>query len=155
MRYLLLFFFGLATGAIGYHLYRESNPPERPIAEAKEEAREAARETRDAIGEKLEEWNLTPDDIRRDLSRGGEIVRSKAARAGSEFTDARILTVIKSKYVVERDLSARDIQVTVDKRHVVLSGQVPTPAHVGRAIAIALDTDGVDSVSSRLTVGSR
>jgi len=176
MKALLLFLLGVVVGAFGYRIYldRETRtlttvefvpkptptPTPVPSTAARVEqtardlgaqARDAARDTRDAVGEKLKEWKLTPDDLREDLKRGSEIVRTQAKQAGTELSDARILTVIKAKYVLDRDLSALDIDIDVSRGKVTISGKVASPSLVGHAIALALDTDGVLSVASRLT----
>lgn len=182
MKSLLLFLLGVVVGAFAYHLYREKEareavalaptptptpvptptPTPTPASFATRveqgardlgtQAREATRDAGSAIAAKLREWKLTPDDIREDLKRGGEVVRTKAKQAGAEFSDARVLTVVKAKYVLDRELSALDISVDVERGHVTLEGKVATPSLVGHAIALALDTEGVTHVTSRLTV---
>lgn len=112
------------------------------------------RDASNAISEKLKEWKLTPDDIREDLKRGKEIVRTRAKQAGAELSDARIVTVLKAKYVLDRDLSALDINVEAYRGQVTLDGTVANVSLIGHAIALALDTDGVTDVISRLKVSS-
>jgi len=120
-----------------------------------ERSREIARDTQTVVGEKLRDWKLTPDDLREDLKRGGAIVRTKARQAGAELSDARIVAMIKAKYVLDRELSARGLSVDVKAGEVTLRGEVTSEALIGHAIALALDTDGVVSVVSRLTVAAR
>jgi osmotically-inducible protein OsmY len=136
--------------------------PEAPLRErveqrarqVGEQTRELARDTREAVGEKLRDWHLTPDDLREDLRRGRDIVRTRARDAGERFSDARIVTVVKAKLVLDRELSARAIAVSVDNGDVTLTGEVAAPDLVGRAIALALDTEGVLTVTSRLRVAA-
>lgn len=180
MKALLLFLLGAVVGALAYHFHieyhgRRSPPPDSPprvtaplptppaveptatekfqttARELGAKTRDAARDAGQAINEKLTDWKLRPEDLREDLKRGGEIVRTKASQAGAKLSDARVLTVIKAKYVLDRDLSALDIAVTVQAGRVTLTGTVDSSALVGHAIALALDTDGVVAVSSRLT----
>jgi hypothetical protein len=106
----------------------------------------------DSIAEKLRRWHLSGDDIKDDLARTGQVVREKAKVAGAKIADARITTMIKAKYVLDRDLSARAIQVDVQDGHVTLTGTVPSLDLVGKATALALDTDGVENVTARLAV---
>jgi len=124
----------------------------RVAQDVTERSREIARETQTAVGDKLRDWKLTPEDLREDLKRGGAIVRTKARQAGAELSDARIVAMVKAKYVLDRELSARGLSVDVKAGEVVLRGEVASEALIGRAIALALDTDGVISVVSRLTV---
>jgi len=120
-----------------------------------ERSRELARETQTAVGDKLRDWKLAPEDLREDLKRGGAIVRTKARQAGADLSDARIVAVVKAKYVLDRELSARGLDVDVKAGEVTLRGEVASEALIGHAIALALDTDGVVSVVSRLTVAAR
>ncbi len=183
MKSLLLFLLGAVIGAFAFNLYREkeareaaaataaavstpppvaptSPPAPTPTPEGKdtrslrEQARDMTRDASNAISEKLKEWKLTPDDIREDLKRGKEIVRTRAKQAGAELSDARIVTVLKAKYVLDRDLSALDINVEAYRGQVTLDGTVANVSLIGHAIALALDTDGVTDVISRLKVSS-
>jgi hyperosmotically inducible periplasmic protein len=114
--------------------------------------RETAGRVKETVSEKLEDWHLTGDDIKADLAKSGEVVRSKAHVAGEKIADARIVTVIKAKYVLDRDLSALDIAVAVDSGEVMLTGSVVSADLIGRAIRLALETDGVLRVRSRLAI---
>ena len=68
------------------------------------------------------------------------------------WPDARAVTEIKAKYAVDATLSAWNISVGCAQGHVTLSGTVSSADDIGRAIAIALDADGVRDVDSSLTV---
>lgn len=129
-------------------------PEDKDSRSLREQARAMTRDASNAISEKLKEWKLTPDDIREDLKRGKEIVRTRAKQAGAELSDARIVTVLKAKYVLDRDLSALDINVDAYRGQVTLDGTVANVSLIGHAIALALDTDGVTHVVSRLKVSS-
>jgi len=59
---------------------------------------------------------------------------------------------IKAKYAADSTLSAWDISVSCDQGHVKLGGTVSSPDDIGRAMAIALDADGVRDVTSTLAV---
>ena len=66
--------------------------------------------------------------------------------------DARIITAIKAKYAGDPDLSVWKISVSCDQGHVTLSGTVSAEADIGKAVALALETDGVRDVTSTLAV---
>jgi osmotically-inducible protein OsmY len=167
MRLLLVFLVGVGLGAVGYHMYL--NPPRAATATAgsagrisdaaRDAAQTAAAKTHDfassasdTLNQKIRDWHLTPEDIRADLAKSGEVVRQNATRAGEKFSDARIISVIKAKYVLDRELSANDIEVRSDNGRVTLTGTVSSPEMVGKAVAHALDTDGVHHVVARLQV---
>ncbi|MEO6873456.1 MAG: BON domain-containing protein [Opitutaceae bacterium] len=115
-----------------------------------------AKDTKDAIANKINEWNLTPSDIKADLQKGGEIVRTKTVAAGEKVAsatdNARIVTVINAKLVGDSDLSAMKIDVDADAGMVTLKGTASSEMAIGKAIALALNTDGVTKVTSMLTV---
>ena len=129
---------------------------EMAVKNAADATRATAIDMKDAVGAKLTEWKLTPSDIKDDLAKGGRIVRSKAAKAGATagamFDNAKVVTVINAKLVADSQLSALKINVDADKGVVTLKGTVKSPDLIGRAIALALDTDDVTQVVSLLTV---
>jgi len=104
----------------------------------------------------LKRLNLNADNIKDELARTGKIVRRKAQDLGDEVrdaaVDARIVTAIKAKYLADSDLSAWKISVTSDQGHVALSGSVSAPDAVGKAVTLALETDGVRDVTYNLEV---
>jgi hypothetical protein len=113
-------------------------------------ARNAATRARDSISEQLARWDLTPEDIKREFAATGRIIRTKSREAGDRIQDARIVSVIKAKYVLDRELSALEINVTSADGYVVLRGSVANAELVGRAVRLALETDGVVQVNSEL-----
>ena len=123
---------------------------------AADKTKEVAVDVKNAIGDKIVEWKLTPSDIKADLEKGGRVVRTKTVAAGQKVGDvvdnARIVTVINAKYVADSDLSALKIDVDADKGTVTLKGTAKSPDLIGKAVALALDTDGVNQVISLLTV---
>lgn len=155
MKSFLAFLFGIAVGAVAYHFYTEESLPtgsEERAPALGDQAREAAGNARDTISSKLEDWNLSPEEIRRDLGETGQVVRSKARSAGERIDDARIITVIKAKLVLDRELSALAINVDSKDGQVTLTGTVDSPEHVARAMALVLDTDGVVHATAQLKV---
>jgi len=156
MRGLIIFLLGVVAGGYAMHVYdRRGDHAWHRRPESAEAWRNRADNLGDDISEKLRLWHLTGDDIRDDLSHTGEIVRQNAAVAGARIDDARIGAVIKAKLLLDHDLSARDIRVEVDGVDVILTGTAPTTDLVGKAMGLALDTDGVRQVVSHLRVEVR
>lgn len=167
---LIIFVLGMVAGAIALNYMKERRATEaatvesaRPITTTQaptssfvDRARDAASDARDAVADKLNDWHLSGSDIKRDLAQSGEVVRTKAKSAGSSIaaatSNARVVAVIKAKYTLDRDLSARAIEVSSDAGNVTLHGTVASEELIGRAVALALDTDGVVQVKSLLTV---
>jgi osmotically-inducible protein OsmY len=121
-----------------------------------DKTKEVASDVKNAIDDKLTDWKLTPSDIGRDLEKGARVVRSRAAAAGEKVAtaadNARIVAVINGKIVADPDLSAWTINVDADSGVVTLKGSANSPGLIGKAILLALETDGVTQVVSLLTV---
>jgi osmotically-inducible protein OsmY len=110
----------------------------------------------DAFKAKLDALDLRSDQIKDELAHTGKIVRRKAHDLGEEVADeaadARTVAAIKASYTVDPNLSVWKISVSSTQGHVTLSGTVSTPEDIGRAVALALDADGVRDVISTLQV---
>lgn len=163
MKTLLVFVLGVAVGASAFYLCQTQTGASatashvgtsaREMADrAIEKTRAAAANVSDALARKMEEWHLTPAEIRSELAKTGAVVRENTARARERVTDARIIAVIKAKFVLDRDLSANAIDVDCRDGSVTLSGTVASETLIGRAVALALDTAGVHHVTSKLAV---
>jgi len=147
----IFFLLGAIAGGYAIHVYdQKESGPDGYVG-----AQNPPGSMRAEVADKIQQWHLTPDDIRNDLARTGEVVRENAHVAGDKISDARIVTVIKAKYVLDRDLSAHDIHVDVADGRVSLSGTVPTADLIGKAVMLALDTSGVENVSAKLVVAPK
>jgi hyperosmotically inducible protein len=126
------------------------------VSAATAKTKEVAKDVKDLVATKLVEWHLTPEEIKAELERTGRVVRAKtdAAVAKSEviIDNARVVAVIKTKLVGDPQLSARQITVVSEQGIVTISGTVPSAELIGRAITLALETEGVTQVVSLLTV---
>lgn len=70
----------------------------------------------------------------------------------SKLTDAKIATVVKSRFLMDSDISGLDIDVDVKDSKVVLKGSVDSESERALAIEIAKNTSEVKSVDDQLTV---
>ena len=145
----IFFLLGAAAGAYLLHLYQEPEPS------LKTKARDTATHVKDSVADKLQDWHLTSDDIKTDLEKTGQVVRSKTAAAGDRIAAARIVAVVQAKFVLDRDLSALDLKIDCRDGEVRLEGTVATRELIGRATALALETDGVQRVTSLVKVKPR
>jgi osmotically-inducible protein OsmY len=165
---IFIFLVGAAAGAYALYTFQEkhtaaadtSKPAEagatHPATSLSEQARDEAKAAKAAVAAKLAAWHLTPEEISKDLSRTGQVVRTKAEAVGdsivSATVNARIVTTIKAKYTLDKELSGRAIEVACDNGHVTLSGSTSNPALIAKAVALALDTEGVTQVTAKLAV---
>jgi osmotically-inducible protein OsmY len=155
---------GVVLGAAGYW-FVQTKAREHPEAEQRAEAAaaqaqssagEAGQHLSDALKAKVETLDLRSDQIKDELARTGKVVRRSTRDFGDQVADAavdtRIVAAIKSKYVADADLSVWKISVSADQGRVALSGTVSAPENIGKAMALALETDGVRDVTSTLVV---
>lgn len=79
-------------------------------------------------------------------------VKTGAVRAGSELSDMWLATKIHSKFIGDRDIKARDINVSSHDGVVTLNGRVLNESAHQLALTIARNTDGVTQVVDHLDV---
>ena len=158
MRTLLALILGAALGAaaVWFYINYRGNPTVRSAGRSVENA---ATNALDAAQEKLRALHLTPEDIKDELARTGQVVRREAREAGNAIVDgtadARVTGAIKAKLVASRDLSALNISVNTTAGIVTLSGVVASPEHISKAMLLAMETEGVREVISTLQVRSK
>ena len=155
MRFLLALIIGIAIGAAAVWYSREHRN-HAPLQQAGEKIENAARSTRDSIQDKLHSLNLNGDTIKEELAKTGRVIREKSQQAGKAISDAtadaRITAAIKAKLVRDSGLSAWNISVNTTDGVVTLSGTVSSPEDIGKAMVLALETDGAQRVISTLQV---
>lgn len=71
-----------------------------------------------------------------------------------DMRDAKVVTVIKTRLLLESTITGADIDVHAQQGIVTLSGQVGSHRERDLAIAIAKNTDDVEDVVSELSIGS-
>lgn len=113
---------GIVLGALGWRYYERSQHP--TVAQ---QADDLAGRTREVA------------------------VQAKNA-AVDNFDDARIIAVIKGKYLVDKDLSAIAISIECRDGNVVLKGTAGSDDLIMRARKLASETNGVRNVASLLTI---
>ena len=110
----------------------------------------------DGLEARMEALELRAEDIQQELAEQGEVVRRKAREVSDEALDTaddlRITTTVEAKLATDPELSVFDISASTSEGRVTLTGSVESPEHVGRATALALETEGVREVVSMITV---
>lgn len=145
---------GAIAGAVGWRYYERSQHPtfEQKVENVADKTHAAAVDAKDVVVTKAEDWKLTPENIKAEIAKTGRVVRSKAKVVGERIDDARIVAVIKGKYVVDSDLSVLAISVDCRDGEVKLTGSATSADHIARAVTVALQTSGVHHVVSQLEV---
>ena len=89
------------------------------------------------------------DDMDGDMS---DDIENSVDEGTSELTDAKIATVIKTRLLMDTDISGFDIDVDVENGVVVLTGEVDSDAERDLAVEIAKNASDVKDVESNLRV---
>ena len=104
----------------------------------------------------LRSLHLRPQDLKEELAGTGQVIRRKAEQTGKAIADAtadaRITTAIKGKLLANRELSGLSISVSTTGGIVTLSGPVASAEDIGKAMLVALQTEGVKEVISTLQI---
>ena len=129
MKTFLILLLGAALGIGGYMYYQRTKHPTvvQRASSALDTTREKAGEIKDTVVE-------------------------KSRAVGEHVDDAWIITAIKGKYVIDKDLSAFAISVSCTDGMVVLTGTATSSDLIQRAVRLANETGGVTNVISQLTV---
>lgn len=105
------------------------------------------------ISARITEWKLSDSDLQADIAAKRDIVRTKtSAGAPTGAIDKSALkSSVESRVRSDSQLAPFKLDVEVDnKTEVVLTGKARTADEIGRAIALALDTEGVTKVTSKI-----
>jgi osmotically-inducible protein OsmY len=150
MKAFLGFIIGLVTGILVDRYFIQPSPPATAQG-----VRDGARETVGKVEHGIKD-SIDVDRLKEELARTGRVIREKSRRAGEAIADvtanARISTAIKAKLVEDPGLRALTINVDTTDGVVTLSGTVSSHDEIARAVALALETDGVHKVISTLQV---
>lgn len=76
----------------------------------------------------------------------------KSEESGSALTDAKIATVVKTRLLMESEVSGISINVDANNGVVTLQGEVDSNAEKDLAIAIARNTNDVSQVIDKLEI---
>lgn len=73
---------------------------------------------------------------------------------GRQFDDVTIASKIDARLIAERDMPSRWVGVQVMRGHAILTGHLPTRAHIERAVYITKQIRGVTAVENKIEVGT-
>lgn len=166
MKTVIAVLIGVIIGAVAVWFFTADDPvttlqeaeerAAQEMREAEESMRDAAEQARNDWDARLEALQLRAKDIREELAEHGQVIRRTARDFGEAAVDVakdtRTTATIKAKLAADEKLSVFDVSVSTTQGYVTLSGTVESPAHIGRAMALALETEGVREVASVLKV---
>lgn len=81
--------------------------------------------------------------------------KQTAEKDYTEFTDKKITTVVKTRLLIESEVSGTRIDVDTEKGVVTLNGEVESEAEEQLAVLIAKKTDDVKKVVSNLSIAEQ
>jgi len=136
---LVVFLLGAAAGAGGFWFFQQAKTKSQ-LTEARDRVTYAAWKA----GKSLQEF---AGEIKQELSRYGQVVREKTTTTGDALTAS-----LKTKLLAEPGL--RGVGVETTNGVVTLSGEVATHEDIARAMKLALETDGVHKVVSKIQVSA-
>ena len=104
--------------------------------------------------ERLRNWRLTEEDLMNELQTSDQVVRTRTMNPGepADPADSRVHELIAIKLNNNPDTSGLPLQVNIDDGVARLSGAANSPAQIGKAMALALDTPGVLRVVSMVRI---
>ena len=153
MKIFIALVLGILIGALAVMFYRD-NPQRSQPEKLAEKIKDGAQSAGNAIAD---QWHkLSASDITNELASTGRVIREKAQAAGHALADAtadaRITTAIKARLVADSGLATLSISVNTTAGVVTLSGSVSSAEQIAKAIALAMDADGVTRVISTLQI---
>jgi hyperosmotically inducible periplasmic protein len=155
MRALLSLILLVLIGA-GVYWYLKEGRNQTRVKQTEQELVSGAERMKETIKDKVGNISLRTEDIKEELARSGRVIRKKAAEVKTSVADAtadtRVTAAIKAKLVADPDLSALSVSVNTTDGVVTLSGSVPSHEQIGRAMRLALETEGTREVISTLQV---
>jgi len=143
-KFLLIFLLGAAAGAGGCWFFQQAKTKSQ-LAEAKDRVMYSAWKA----GKSLMEFT---EEIKQELSRSGQVVRETARSTGAAISDATLTANLKGKLLLEPGL--RGVGVETAAGVVTLAGEVATHEHIARAMKLALESEGVTKVVSKIQLSA-
>ena len=143
-KFLIGFLLGVAVGvALLWYFQRAKTKSE--LDEARDRVTYAAWKAGKSIKEFVEE-------IKVELSRSGQVVREKSAAVGNTVSATAVTATVKGKLLTESGL--RGVSVETTEGVVTLTGSVASHEDIARAMKLALETDGVTKVVSKIQLAA-
>jgi hypothetical protein len=123
------------------------------VRDASRDAANAMRNAGQDLKARYNEWRLTDNELRADLDANRPIVRTRTAAgaATGRIDDDTIEKAIKGRLHSDSQLADLKFDVNANKQgEVELEGKARSVDQIAHAMGIALDTDGVTKVTSKI-----
>lgn len=123
------------------------------VADASRDAANSVRAAGSDLSAKMTEWRLNASDIEADVASGRPVVRSNtgAGAPTGKIDKGNVEKAIKGKMRADAQLANYKLDANANaKGEVELEGKVKTAEEIAHAMAVALDTEGVAQVTSKI-----
>lgn len=128
------------------------------MQEAGRDAANAMSNAADQVSAKLTEWRLSAEEIRADIEADRPIVRTKdsAGAPTGNMDESTLKASVEGRIKADPQLASLELDVNAkDAGEIELEGEAQSAEQIGRAIALALDTEGVHKVTSKIDVDQK
>jgi hypothetical protein len=149
------------TDTVGAKIDRAGDKIADASRNAADNVRDASRDTANAmrnaghdLNARMTEWRLNNADLEADLKANREIVRTNTTTSPTGKVDkGTIEKAIKGRLNSDSNLANLKFDANCNaKGEVTLEGKARTADQIAHAIAVALDTDGVSKVTTKITL---
>jgi osmotically-inducible protein OsmY len=123
------------------------------VGDASRSAAASMREAGHDISARMTEWRLSASDIEADVNAKRDVVRTRtgATTPTGKIDEDTVEKAIKGRLAADTQLADLKFDVNANGRgEVELEGKARTTDQIARAMAIALDNDGVAKVTSKI-----
>lgn len=139
--------------SVSNDLSRAANNAGNAIERAGERTADAMSNMANKASAKMTEWKLSARDIEADIAADRDIVRTKDAgvQPTGNIDKSTLQSAVEAKIKADSELANLKLDVNADRQgEIQLEGKALTADQVGKAIALALDTEGVNKVTSKI-----
>lgn len=105
------------------------------------------------LSAQLSEWRLSAEEITADIEADRPIVRTKSTAGAptGAMDESTLQSAVEARIKGDSQLAAAEIDVNAkDQGEIELEGEAQSVDQIGRAIALALGTEGVSKVTSKI-----
>lgn len=107
------------------------------------------------VSAKLTEWKLNAQDLEADIAAKRDIVRTKEVTATptGAMDKSTLQAAVEGRIKADSELANLKLDVNADRKgEIQLEGKALNAGQIARAMALALDTDGVVKVTSKIKI---
>jgi osmotically-inducible protein OsmY len=141
-KYIYTFLLGMIVGSSGYWAFRDG-PLAKKLAEQPTIAKAVG-----AVQEKLDERSA--NEVKEEMQKNGQVVMTKPN--SKPIADDLLKDLVKAQLAADPVTSKAEIKTSVTQGKVELTGTASSYEQVTRALRLAMESDAVNTVVSKIEV---